>query len=151
MGAWRSVYSQNPRRGSWLRGRQRRPLCARVRAVGARCSSSALSIAQGSGERHAGLDVHLHQARARLRERVEHARAQLLTPADLLHWVAAGALNPEQSAHTIARSATVTVAPQTLVSDCVLAMAIAFAVRRERAGDLARERKIEMTCLEAMA
>jgi CBS domain-containing protein len=47
----------------------------------------------------------------------------LLTPADLLHWIAAGAPNPEQPAHTVARTAAVTMAPQTLVSDCVLAMA----------------------------
>jgi len=49
--------------------------------------------------------------------------AALLTPADLLHWIAAGAANPEQPAHTVARTAAVTMAPQTLVSDCVLAMA----------------------------
>ena len=48
--------------------------------------------------------------------------AGLLTPADLLPWIAAGALDPEQPAHTIAGAAAVTVAPQTLVSDCVLAM-----------------------------
>jgi CBS domain-containing protein len=49
--------------------------------------------------------------------------AALLTPADLLHWIAAGAGDPGQPAHTIARTTAVTVAPQILVSDCVLAMA----------------------------
>jgi CBS domain-containing protein len=49
--------------------------------------------------------------------------AALLTAADLLHWIAGGALSPEQPVRNIARADPVTVAPQTLVSDCVLAMA----------------------------
>jgi len=53
--------------------------------------------------------------------------AGLLTPADLLEWIAAGAPHPEQAAHNIAHAAAVTVAPQTLVSECVLAMAEARA------------------------
>ena len=47
----------------------------------------------------------------------------LLTPADILRWAAAGAANPQQPALAIARANPVTVAPQTLVSECVLAMA----------------------------
>lgn len=47
----------------------------------------------------------------------------LLTPADLIQWIAAGAPNPEQPARSIASTVPITVAPQTLVSDCVLAMA----------------------------
>ena len=47
----------------------------------------------------------------------------LLTPSDVLHWVATGASDPEQPALAIAYTNPVTVAPQTLVSDCVLAMA----------------------------
>jgi CBS domain-containing protein len=49
--------------------------------------------------------------------------AALLTPADLLRWIAAGAVNPEQTAHAIASAVLVTVAPQISVADCVLAMA----------------------------
>ncbi len=51
----------------------------------------------------------------------------LLTAEDLLRWVAAGAREPEQPALTIAPAATVYFAPQTSVSDCVLAMAEAHA------------------------
>ncbi len=47
----------------------------------------------------------------------------LLTPDDLLGWVARGAPHPEQPARNIARAAPLTLAPQTLVSDCVNAMA----------------------------
>ena len=53
--------------------------------------------------------------------------AALLSTADLLTWIASGAANPEQPADTIAHAAAVMVAPQTLVSDCVLAMAEARA------------------------
>jgi CBS domain-containing protein len=49
--------------------------------------------------------------------------AALLTPADLLRWIAAGAANPEQPARAIAPTILVTVAPQISVADCVLAMA----------------------------
>jgi CBS domain-containing protein len=49
--------------------------------------------------------------------------AAVLTPSDLLHWIAAGAENPGQPALAISRSAAVTVGPQSRVSDCVLAMA----------------------------
>jgi len=78
MGVWRSVYPQNPHRGSWLRSSvHSAPASAPARAG---WRSSALAIAQGSGERHAGLDVHLHQARAWLRERVFEVRSQLLAP-----------------------------------------------------------------------
>lgn len=49
--------------------------------------------------------------------------AAFLTPPDLLHWIASGASNPQQPAHHIARAAAVTLAPETLVSSCVLAMA----------------------------
>lgn len=47
----------------------------------------------------------------------------LLTSAELLLWIAEGAVDPEQPASNIARAATITVGPQTSVSDCVLAMA----------------------------
>jgi CBS domain-containing protein len=49
--------------------------------------------------------------------------AALLTSADLLRWIAGGALNPEQPARNIARAHAVIVSPRTLVSDCILAMA----------------------------
>jgi len=47
----------------------------------------------------------------------------LLTTADLLQWIAAGAANPEQPAQSIASDGYLAVAPQTSVSDCILAMA----------------------------
>jgi CBS domain-containing protein len=53
--------------------------------------------------------------------------AALLTSTELLRWIADGAVDPEQPAENIARAATVTVAPETLVSDCVLAMAASHA------------------------
>ncbi len=49
--------------------------------------------------------------------------AAILTAADFLRWIAAGAENPGRPAYTIAPGAAVTMPPQTLVSDCVLAMA----------------------------
>ncbi len=49
--------------------------------------------------------------------------AALLTPADLLPWIAAGAADPGQPVHNIARAVPIPVAPQTLVSDCTLAIA----------------------------
>ncbi len=52
----------------------------------------------------------------------------LLTADDLLHWIAAGAREPEQPALNIAPDDTVYFAPQTTVSDCVLAMAESQAV-----------------------
>ncbi|MGJ5819327.1 putative nucleotidyltransferase substrate binding domain-containing protein [Paludibaculum fermentans] len=51
------------------------------------------------------------------------AFSAILTSADLLRWVAAGASNPRQPASNIANADPITVAPNTLVSDCVLAMA----------------------------
>lgn len=53
--------------------------------------------------------------------------AALLTAENLLHWIAAGARDPEQPALNIAPAAPVTFAPQTSVSDCVLTMAEAHA------------------------
>lgn len=53
--------------------------------------------------------------------------AALLTTADLLYWIGAGAADPEQPARAIARAAPILVAPQMLVSDCVLTLAEANA------------------------
>jgi CBS domain-containing protein len=53
--------------------------------------------------------------------------AALLTAEDLLDWIALGAQQPEQPAVNIASAATVTFAPHTSVSDCVLTMAEAHA------------------------
>ena len=47
----------------------------------------------------------------------------LLTTADLLNWVASGAVNPEQPAQSIASTDYPAVAPQTPISACILAMA----------------------------
>ena len=47
----------------------------------------------------------------------------LLTTADLLQWIAAGAVNPEQPAQSIASASYLAVALQTSVSACILAMA----------------------------
>ncbi len=47
----------------------------------------------------------------------------LLTAVDLLHWVAAGAVNPSDPAQSIASASFLAVAPQTSVSACILAMA----------------------------
>lgn len=59
----------------------------------------------------------------------------ILTTADLLQWIAAGASNPHQPAAQIARNGAVTVSPQTLVSDCVLAMAESRAGAAALTGD----------------
>ncbi len=73
----------------------------------------------------------IHQAARILRESAapslaltnETAIAALLTPNDLLDWIAAGADDPDQPVSSIVRALPVTVAPQTLVSECTLAMA----------------------------
>lgn len=52
----------------------------------------------------------------------------LLTIADLLQWIAAGAVNPEQPAQSIASADHIAVAPQTSVSACILAMAESSAI-----------------------
>ena len=67
---------------STLRTRAEAPGCATAAILRARArarawsrpAGAALAIAHGSGERHAGLHVHLHEARALLREGVEEAR-----------------------------------------------------------------------------
>ena len=60
---------------------QQRSFCRPVRIYARGWRSSALTAARGSGERHAGLDVHLHQARTWLRERVVEVGSQLFGPA----------------------------------------------------------------------
>ena len=47
----------------------------------------------------------------------------LLAPADLIRWIADGAVGLDRPARELTRATAVTLAPQTLVSDCVLAMA----------------------------
>ena len=48
--------------------------------------------------------------------------AGILTSTEFLRWIGDGAVNAEQPALNIAHPTTATAAPQTLVSDCVLAM-----------------------------
>lgn len=52
----------------------------------------------------------------------------LLTTSDLLHWVTAGAVNPDQPAQSIASASYLAVSPQTSVSACILAMAESGAI-----------------------
>ena len=53
--------------------------------------------------------------------------ATLLTSSDVLCWAASGARDPEQPARNIASASAMTMPPQTMVSECVLAMAEARA------------------------
>jgi CBS domain-containing protein len=59
----------------------------------------------------------------------------ILTPNDFLRWIAAGAESPEQTVDHLSQGTIVMLAPQTLVSDCVLAMAEARATAAAMTGD----------------
>lgn len=71
----------------------------------------------------------------------EHLAA-LLTPNDLLRWIACGGSRAEQPARDIAPHTAVTLAPQTMVSECVLALAEARASAAALTSDGSRDTTI---------
>ncbi len=71
--------------------------------------------------------------------------AALLTPYDLVGWIAGGALNPAQAALNIARGGEVTVSPEALASHAVLAMAEARASTGALTNDGSRHSTVQRT------